>query len=362
MRHGKWHTFGSPCNPSSRVDLLVLYLILGFLSVFHTSILTSMDEAFTNKIESVSGARDTIWGKSDNTIDPRLGEIIKSSLDPNHPEAIKVAACHKTLFGNVDLISVLEWVVYNRLLGVDHFRIYYMDDIVNKTGFAELQALPYVQMELNTEVEVISIHRDNDFFKTYRRVGFKENSQWKKWAKNKAAAAQRMTDKFCLQDMAGQFDWVMFMDADEYLWFQEPTTLKQQLVAFPNTTSYLSFGKYIYTTNFQEPQYRDHSHKVSAFSMADFPFTLGPFCEDKVVHNNRSGYPNPICPAGAGRSKVIVRPSEHKDRDIEVHGWIRIQTRKTRRFAHVFPNHGKHMCHFLLLCPFLCTYCSLCVF
>ncbi len=49
-----------------------------------------------------------------------LPDVVKRSLTiPDDPYNITAAICHKSLFGNIDLWMVLDWVAYHRLLGFD---------------------------------------------------------------------------------------------------------------------------------------------------------------------------------------------------------------------------------------------------
>jgi hypothetical protein len=81
-----------------------------------------------------------------------LPDVVKRSLTvPDDPYNITAALCHKTLFGDIDLWMVLDWVAYNRLLGFDRIFMSYVPSVMNLEGFEELNSLPYVTLFENTE-------------------------------------------------------------------------------------------------------------------------------------------------------------------------------------------------------------------
>jgi hypothetical protein len=135
---------------------------------------------------------------------------------------ITAAVCFKTLFGDIDLGIVLQWVAYNRLMGFDHVFMFYRPEMTSNPRFAELASLPYVTLTENTEGK-----RQGDY------------NQWK-------------TEIMCLSEkrFAADYDWAMLADIDEFLWFPERHGIKPFLAQQQaRNLTYLSFGKQMYTMN-----------------------------------------------------------------------------------------------------------------
>jgi Glycosyltransferase family 92 len=230
-------------------------------------------------------------------------ELSKSALDA--VPGMKTAACYKTLFGTVNLHRVISWIVYHHMLGFDHFFIWYLPYIREYDGFDVLSSLPYVTLTENTKA---SQERRNP-----QLVGELD---------------QRALEEVCLKDVARDYDWVMFADTDEFLWFNETVGVKEFIQAHGDGKTSLSFGKYMYT--------QTHGVDVpdSGFGLDRFPFTSGSFCFNKIgcpKDENGECFGNPVCPRSFGRSKVIVQPKYHAR--VGVHGTL-------------MPNEENHSVHF----------------
>jgi hypothetical protein len=203
---------------------------------------------------------------------------------------ITAAVCFKTLFGDIDLGIVLQWVAYNRLMGFDHVFMFYRPEMTSKPRFAELASLPYVTLTEYTEG-----NRKNYY------------NQWK-------------TEKLCLSEkrFAADYDWALLADIDEFLWFPERQGIKPFLAQQQaRNLTYLSFGKQMYTMNhrvdFAAQEYKIDTKDMSHFPLSKFPFYIKNFC-----YGRRIG--EPLCPTWKGRAKVIVQPKHHQK--IDVHGNI----------------------------------------
>lgn len=207
---------------------------------------------------------------------------------------ISVAACHKTLFGSVQIDRVIHWANYHHQLGVQHIFIWYLPDVASYQFFDDLRALPYVTLIPNdTPVEVKEVYPNY-----FRVVGDLD---------------QRKTETLCLTEVAKDYDWVFFGDADEFLWFRDRVSIQEFLDRYSDM-SYLSFGK-----NSYDLQHRVATHP-ELFGLSQFPFTLGPFClvrptETDFVQLLRG---HDYCPRHPGKAKLIVRPSHHSV--LKIHG------------------------------------------
>jgi hypothetical protein len=90
-----------------------------------------------------------------------LPEIVQRSLhalQDDRQSNVAAAVCHKSLFGDVDLWMVLDWVAYHRLLGFDRIFISYVSSVKGRPGFYELASLPYVTLKENKEARVSVIN------------------------------------------------------------------------------------------------------------------------------------------------------------------------------------------------------------
>jgi hypothetical protein len=241
-----------------------------------------------------------------------LPDVVKRSLIvPDDPYNITAALCHKSLFGNIDLWMVLDWVAYHRLLGFDRIFMSYIPSIKFKDGFEELASLPYVTLFENIDgIETIvgDYHR-------LGATGALKNASYSLESNNNCStvrnAPHMMLEARCLDQDAHDFDWVMFSDVDEYLWFNEKIGVKEFLHNRNEEFDYISFGKWMYTKE----------HKVNTettatgFHIDSLPFTPGVFC----TFGSRNGKPKQVCARNNGRAKVMVKPSVHHGH-VCVHG------------------------------------------
>lgn len=229
------------------------------------------------------GSIRKITNNNGSTLD--IIELSRRHVEP--PSEITAAVCFKTLFGDIDLGTVLQWAAYNRLLGFDHIFMFYRPEVMDHPRFEELNSLPFVTL-------------------TENRKGNRENyyDQWR-------------TEKKCLNrsEFAANYDWAMVADIDEYLQFSKHFGIKQFLQRYDNL-HYLSLGKYMYSLD-HRTDVGLHNHKIDTsrndhFAVSKYPFNMKHYC----YHHRRKG--KPVCPSWRGRAKVIVRPSKvHK---IDVHG------------------------------------------
>jgi hypothetical protein len=215
-------------------------------------------------------------------------ELSKTYQD--EPSNITAAVCFKTLFGDIDLGIVLQWVAYNRLMGFDHVFMFYRPEMASKPRFTELASLPYV-----TLTEYTKGNRKNYY-------------------------NQAKTENMCLSEkrFAADYDWALLADIDEFLWFPERHGIKPFLEQQQaRNLTYLSFGKQMYTmkhrVDFAAHEYTLDTKDMSHFPLSKFPFYIKNFCYGK-----RRG--EPLCPTWQGRAKVIVKPKHHQK--IDVHGNI----------------------------------------
>jgi hypothetical protein len=227
---------------------------------------------------------------SDDTKSSIVNVLELSKTYQDEPSNITAAICAKTLFGDIDLGIVLQWVAYHRLMGFDHVFIFYRPEITSKPRFTELASLPYVTL----------MEYSKGYLKTH----------WN----------QKKTENMCLSEkrFAADYDWAMLADADEFLWFPERRGIKPFLAQQQaRNLTYLSFGKQMYTmkhrVDFAAHEYALDTKDMSHFPLSKFPFYIKNFCYGK-----RRG--EPLCPTWKGRAKVIVKPKHHQN--IDVHGNI----------------------------------------
>jgi len=263
-----------------------------------------------------------------------LVELSAQHVEP--PSNITAAVCYKTLFGDIDLGLVLQWVAYNRLLGFDHVYMFYRPEVVHLPLFDLLQALPYVTLQENTEGLLRNYYNQDE------------------------------TDKQCLEQAAElQYDYAMVADVDEYWRLVDPKNIDydnnpgikdflQQ--AKDKNLTYLSFGKRMYTldhrTDWEAVNYRldttaaatgnttttnvtsTTSHtslSASSFALQNYPFYMDHYC------NNKKGRIGAVvCPAWQGRAKLIVDPAVHQF--VHVHG-IYYRTGRIEGAHHFHPSH-----------------------
>jgi hypothetical protein len=235
-----------------------------------------------------------------------LPDVVKRSLTvPDDPYNITAALCHKTLFGDIDLWMVLDWVAYNRLLGFDRIFMSYVPSVMNLEGFEELNSLPYVTLFENTEaIETIVYGNYHRLGATGAMLNASSSLKSDHSCNTDHTAPQMLLEARCLDQDAHSFDWVMLSDADEYLWFNEKIGVKEFLHHRNDRFDYISLGKRMYT---MKHKVNINSTATKGFNLDNSPFTAGVYCEFK----NRQGQTKHVCPRKPGRAKVMLKPSVH---------------------------------------------------
>jgi hypothetical protein len=291
---------------------------------------------------------------------------------PDPPPFLRLAVCHPTIFippptklamnnatrtknkekknhdnndSNMMLQRFLVFASYYRLLGFEHLFFWYEGPVAKLPYFDQLAALPYVTL---TEYRQIRHNTKNQL-----RTGGDEYH------------GQGNVADLCLQDerFGRLYDWVLSVDADEYLWLapQRSTTTTAAAAAAPlnfatsntrtttNATNhhgdhvrltihdflepyhahnynYISIGKFLYSTKHVDGEYvnnttnndksiqRSKKKKKNPFGLQQYPYTPGPYCYKSK--RRWAGYP--YCPNWMGRSKILVRPDFHSS--VQVHG------------------------------------------
>lgn len=143
----------------------------------------------------------------------------------------KKPSCHKTLFGNVDMERIIHWAKYHYDLGFDDVFIWYIPEMQNHSGFSKLQQLPYVTLLPNT------VGKPRRYPNGYLRMN------------RDAPGSQLDCEKWCLREAAVHHGWVLWADADEFLWFNESLGVHEFTEAYGRNNTWLSFGKWMYTLN-----------------------------------------------------------------------------------------------------------------
>ena len=200
------------------------------------------------------------------------------------------AVCHPTLYGKISLPRVFTFVSYYRLLGFDHIFLWYHNSVVQHANHMSrrirrdwdlLQSLTYLTL---TEFDP-------------RQVAERYGSSASEYY------GQGLVQDWCTSNASfgAAYDWVLVVDADEYLWLRKDWNIKEFLQAHKEY-SYLSFGKWMYTQMSSAavpiPNERD-----AGFDLDRFAFTDGSYC---YGYNG-----DPICPGWRGRCKVMARPDRH---------------------------------------------------
>ena len=205
---------------------------------------------------------------------------------------ITAAVCHRTLHNKILLDPFFAFVSYYRLLGFDRIFIWYKPEIADLDRFEELQSLPYVTMAM------------------YNGTAVKDG--------------QEIVQDQCMQDTAygRNYDWVLPIDVDEYLWFMRYESVKHFLIRYQALNkSYISIGKWMYTMKQGNDALVD-----SGFDFDRYPYTARAYCFQSPGKLN--------CPSWLGRCKILVKPSVH--RSILIHGTTYLSAQPGG--VHVNPN------------------------
>jgi hypothetical protein len=234
---------------------------------------------------------DTIVKDKEATITKKLLDLAlaRHDLEPN----LTTALCYKTLFGHVSLYQFMNWMAYHHLLGVDHFFVWYFDEIQQLPGWELLSRLNFVTLTPNNLTDDSKVaHGD---YNNYRGTG-----------------AQTPLEEHCLVNYAHNYDWVTLADFDEFLWFEDYDGIKELLLAH-DKYYYLSFGKRMYTpthtTTIQQTL-------TTCFGKEHLPFHAGAYCYMAKTERERN-----MCVLYRARAKVFVRPKRHP-RAVFAHGTV----------------------------------------
>jgi hypothetical protein len=219
---------------------------------------------------------------------------------------ITTALCCKAMFGNVDMNRVALWVAYNRLLGFDHFFLYYHDVIADFPGFDELQSLPYLTMTPMkgkvTEFRAKSQNATNGTRIPYSRFA----------GESLKHRNQNALERECFNKHAHDYDWVSIVDIDEYLSFNEEIGVKDFIAKYSDdSTKSIGIGKKMYTLSARAADTVD-----SGFGLDEYPFSPGIYCtsDQPLPKRNRKQ-----CSGYYGSTKLILRPQNHSE-GIGTHG------------------------------------------
>ena len=265
-----------------------------------------------------------------------------SNYNNNNNTKLKTAVCLDTsLFGpNLNFFDVIEWVIYQRLLGFDHvFMTYIASSCLNKPGFDELQRLPYVTLQENKNSTGQNATYDDAI------LGFSRG------AHILAGECDRLcVMETCLQTTAKQnYDWIFFAGVGQYLWFNQTMGINDFVARYGTDYDMLSFGRYLYSPKHQQRQPHDEDNHhilandtidpISGFWAENYPFTASTYCEKRTA----SGLLPDPCPMWPGRSKVMVRPAEYlgKFHKINIHG----NTFEEKPVGHFQPIKGERAMH-----------------
>lgn len=226
------------CNPSSlrgRAVCIALLLSLAISCVLHTMTMFHLIQGDPSIVRSVKVSSwkallaETPSKGSHQRRPPRVvddSDADKSVLTT--ATNITVAMCHKALYGPVNMTRVIHWASYYYDLGFDRIFIWYIPDITTLPGFDELERLPFVTLVPNL---------------TGKPKQYKNSYQI-----DRGSPGNQLDDiQQCLTEIASGYDWVMMADSDEFLWFRQHVGVKGFLSSLDPSTSYCSFGKWMYT-------------------------------------------------------------------------------------------------------------------
>jgi len=204
-------------------------------------------------------------------------------LTQQDKSGITAAVCHRTLFGDIHLDPLFAFVSYYRLMGFDHIFFWYRANIAEIPRFQELYSLPYVTM---TE---------------YNGTGNKHG--------------QGESEAMCLGEAkyAAKYDWALYIDADEYLWFNTPMSAKEFISRLDPKYTFVSFGKWMYSMRHAVKE----NVQDSGFDLDSFAFTAKSHC---MRYANQQNQPRnfTFCPNFLGRCKILAKPAKHKR--VHTHG------------------------------------------
>ncbi|KAL7479464.1 hypothetical protein ACHAW6_005206 [Cyclotella cf. meneghiniana] len=198
---------------------------------------------------------------------------------------VTAAVCHPTLFGTAKPRRFLAFVSYYRLLGFDHIFAWYEPGSLNWTDYDYEQVRNLSSYVTLTEYQ----KTPNDGYHGQLQV----------------AKACRGEERF-----AKLYDWILAVDMDEFLWFDQNKTIKEFLSQNPSI-AYYSFGKWQYGTIPTVPLKHD-----SGFGLDQFPFTPKTYCYQHPPSSRAGRWGN--CPGWLGRCKILSQP--RLGSDIPVHG------------------------------------------
>ena len=225
-----------------------------------------------------------------------------AALRASATDNVTAAVCHPTLFGNITLNRVLSFVSFYRLLGFGHIFFWYEEESLSwSPKDALLGNLSYVTLTPNSQSQ---------------RGGYHGQAEVQRACRTEA-------------QYGASFDWILVVDADEFLWLGPNSTTVQDFVRQSPHITYYSFGKWQYSAN---RAISIAEEKDAGFGLDNLPFTLGRYC-----------YSNPnsdSCPDWQGRSKVLSMPSRHPE-DIPVHGSSEILASHDHEAVH----YDHHMAH-----------------
>jgi hypothetical protein len=238
-------TKGSPFLPQEiqLLSVLVFFAVMGVYSYSPVLVAATLDVPTLDtspipaaQINVVQASVDLHHRQERNEKmrEPRqeLEDANTTTTNTTNTKEISTALCYKTLFGPVDIHKLTLWAAYYKLLGIDRIFMWYLPELVSekspvKGNWSELESLPYLTLLPNTVGRTKS-------YNGYERVeNGRPGDQWD-------------AERWCLKDKAKDYDFVLFVDSDEFLWFREKVGLKEFLQPYRDY-NYLSFGKYLYT-------------------------------------------------------------------------------------------------------------------
>lgn len=255
----------------------------------------------------------TTFSQKKNDVEPDVVEISRRlpADFSDHGSGMKVAMCHKTLFGEtIDLTKVMKYAAYYRFLGVDQVYIWYLPMHVNETvaGFSELNSLPYVKLIPNHDAAL--------FWYAAKKYLHLRGSD----GRRDGPGGQQALEMDCMRMASAQnFTWVLNNDADEYFWYKDPSigSVKDFLEPYTQDYYYLSFSKKMHSLEFRSKQ----SVPATGFGLDGYGFThKGFYCKENGSYGTERG--SSYCPSWLGSSKTFVKPDiyRQKHKKLDTHG------------------------------------------
>ncbi|KAL3815270.1 hypothetical protein ACHAXA_001882 [Cyclostephanos tholiformis] len=288
---------------SSSTFQLLLSLLFGCIVAIYSFDVPLLREIYASKGQHPTTDQRSFAPSHRDFLTEPITSLEDAALRASATSNITAAVCHPTLFGNITLNRILSFVSFYRLLGFGHIFFWYEEESLAWSPTSSfLGNLSYVTLSPNSHSQRGGYHGQNEVQHSCRTEA----------------------------QFGASYDWVLVVDADEFLWLgPNVTTIQDFVVQTPHIT-YYSFGKWQYSTNRAISITEEDD---AGFGLDNLPFTLGRYCYSRP--NSYS------CPDWQGRSKILSMPSRYPEA-IGVHGSSDILSSRGHEAVH-YDHHEAHI-------------------